>query len=55
MVSFTLAGQSVRAILNAEEYVRPGQEVHLRLSEKRCYLFNPETASACKEAHYAER
>ena len=43
VVSFTLAGQPVRAILNAEEYVRPGQEVHLRLSEKRCYLFNPET------------
>ena len=43
VVSFTLAGQPVRAILNAEEYVRPGQEVHLRLSEKRCYLFDPET------------
>ena len=43
VVSFTLAGQPVRAILNAEEYVRPGQEVHLRLSEKRCYRFNPET------------
>lgn len=43
VVSFSLAGQPIRAILNAEEYVYPGQEVRLRLSEKRCYLFDRET------------
>ena len=43
VVSFSLAGQPIRAILNAEEYVCPGQEVRLHLSEKRCYLFDPET------------
>ena len=43
VVSFSLSGQPVRAILNAEEYVRPGQEIALHISEKRCYLFDPET------------
>ena len=45
VVSFNLGSSKIRAILNAEEYVRPGQEVGLRLLEKRCYLFHPETGA----------
>ena len=45
VVGFTLGGCKIRAILNAEEYVRPGQEIGLRLLEKRCYLFHPETGA----------
>ncbi|CDC68020.1 putative uncharacterized protein [Oscillibacter sp. CAG:155] len=43
VVSFLLADQPIRALLNAEEYVRPGQEIRVRVSEKRCYLFDAET------------
>ncbi|MBO4938041.1 MAG: ABC transporter ATP-binding protein [Oscillospiraceae bacterium] len=43
VVSFALGKNRIRAILNAEEYVRSGQEIGLRLLEKRCYLFHPET------------
>ena len=45
VVSFALGGERIRAILNAEEYVRSGQEIGLRLLEKRCYLFHPETGA----------
>ena len=43
VVSFSLGGAPIRAILNAEEYVCAGQEIGLSLIEKRCYLFDPET------------
>ena len=43
VISFLLADQPIRAILNAEEYVRPGQEIRVHVSEKRCYLFDSET------------
>ena len=43
VVSFALGKNRIRAILNAEEYVRSGQEIGLRLLEKRCYLFHPAT------------
>ena len=45
VVSFDLGSSRIRAILNAEEYVRSGQEIGLRLLEKRCYLFDPETGA----------
>lgn len=45
VVSFLLENQPIRAILNAEEYVRPGQEIRVHISEKRCYLFDSETGN----------
>lgn len=45
VVDFVLGGTHIHAILNAEEYVHPGQEIGLRLLEKRCYLFHPETGN----------
>ena len=43
VVTFRLEEHTIRAILGAEEYVTPGQTVGLRLSVKRCHLFDCET------------
>lgn len=43
VVNFRLEEHTIRAILGAEEYVTPGQTVGLRLSVKRCHLFDCET------------
>lgn len=43
VVTFRLEEHTIRAILGAEEYVTLGQTVGLRLSVKRCHLFDCET------------
>ena len=43
VVGFRLAGHEIRAILDAEEAVRPGQRLKLRLRENRCHCFDPVT------------
>ena len=43
VVTFRLEEHTIRAILGAEDYVTPGQTVGLRLSVKRCHLFDCET------------
>ncbi|MDD6297650.1 MAG: ABC transporter ATP-binding protein [Firmicutes bacterium] len=45
VVTFQLENHTIRAILGAEEYVAPGQTVGLRLSVKRCHLFDCETGA----------
>ena len=43
VVGFRLSGHEIRAILAADEVVRPGQQLKLRLRENRCYCFDPTT------------
>lgn len=43
VVGFRLAGHEIRAILDAEQVVEPGQRLKLRLRENRCYCFDPAT------------
>lgn len=43
VVGFRLSGHEIRAILDAEQEVRPGQQLKLRLRENRCYCFDPVT------------
>ena len=43
VVGFRLSGHEIRAILDAEQEVRPGQRLDLRLRENRCYCFDPVT------------
>lgn len=43
VVGFQLSGHEIRAILDAEQAVQPGQQLKLRLRENRCYCFDPVT------------